>query len=443
MNTDNNDIIFPPTALLRAIGVAQQHLVACPNSLQCNQKPADNWKVNDKFPYVLDLACNKCQSHWYICTLCDRINYHYTDIIKLNRHCIRKNKNHPLLSKKPRLIDYDSNNVNVNNEETQIMDQNNGSIVPDTTNNVNDNLNPYTFTDSPSDFSNSSENIINNSTNTQQFTNNAEINLNNENTAKTTDSNNKHIRNQLMSANNNFNKLHNLPNEIANKYFTYQQYGLGPQYLNSVSQYHNEIHANQMDAYESQTIIYLSYLIRTLSFGQRCHLTEIINRVIIITENKQNPDYLKNNISPTDIPICYTNLRKYILEGKYSIYNNLPHPPVYADNNHAHLLLSDIIKDALAHGLDCPIIGLDSLGSDFELLKNNYLTNCVKARRLHNNLNKQSVSDNCYTHIFVLIWSDSFEPNYSIKSKRQSVHIITCTIVQPISSKKIYYTHTR
>jgi hypothetical protein len=98
-------------------------------------------------------------------------------------------------------------------------------------------------------------------------------------------------------------------NNTSQRYFMYEKRGYGVQYLNSYSQYQNESCIQTVDLFESQTMLYLSYLVRSLTFQQRSHLTELLRRVIHMNKTRNDDPLYEQNISPTDVPMSYAELR--------------------------------------------------------------------------------------------------------------------------------------
>ena len=178
--------------------------------------------------------------------------------------------------------------------------------------------------------------------------------------------------------------------------------------------------------------MYLAYLVRSLTFRQRCHLIEVIKRINQINSRRLiNSEHL-NHIAQTDIPASYPDLRRYVLEGKYAIFENLPQPKIYFENHHSYIKVSDAARDAFGHGLQFPDIHEYLPICDMDILKNNQLTYCSRVNKMHRNLlsdieETMKSIDDIPLHVFIILWSDSFEPNSSIKANRNSVHITTCT----------------
>jgi hypothetical protein len=60
---------------------------------------------------------------------------------------------------------------------------------------------------------------------------------------------------------------------------------------------------------------------------------------LLINEKRiSNPEYYQN-IPSTDMPTNYADLRRYVLDGKYAIFENLfenlPHPMIYHERKYS------------------------------------------------------------------------------------------------------------
>ena len=429
----NVNIIIPDPELIRVSGKAPKHLLVCPNTNSCLQLPAAIWQFHTTHRYMLHLSCSRCNSTWYVCTLCDRAYTRYMDISQVNKHCSRKNSNHPNTTPKTKL----KKKVSTINTHASVADEEKETSV--------NTPNKKRFIENILQEEGNRNNITTDTTidSTPGNENLCDLSVNNETLIVDNNSGNKETTGNLEFSLANSSELNCFGNDTSNKFFKHQQNQKGLQYLNGYSQYHNENFTNRVDLYESETMMYLSYLVRTLSFNQKCHLTELILRIKTIYENKfYNAEHYKT-IAPTDIPTSYPVLRKYVVEGKHSIFKNLPHPTIFFEKKHAYITISDIAKDIVGHNLPFPDIPdfLPYYESDF--LQNNHLTTCNRVTQLDHLYHRNTpIHVEKPLHLFLLLWSDSFEPNYSIKSNRKSVHIITCTFLQPISLRKeVSYTY--
>jgi hypothetical protein len=432
------NLLLPSEELRRVAGKAPMRFLCCPNTELCKKQPACMWETHPTYRYMLKLTCNKCSCSWYVCTLCDRVQSYYKTLDQVYRHCSRANANHPgkkFLSdniKKKQAIDLtlfneDNSMITNNLGETEIYNQ---VIVTTTQQAV-----------SRSVIACSDQQCMKIHQQHQNTNNDCSMDNN-----LFVDSDNDVAIPNLETYTDSLSDITYSNNQSA-RYFSYEQQGLGIQYLNSYSQYHSESQSDSIDLYDSETMLYLSYLVRSLTFNQRCHLTEVFKRVMLMNERRiTNHQYYKN-IPTTDVPTNYCDLRKYVLDGKYAIFDNLPHPTIYHESQHSYITLIDIVKDAFGHGLCFPDIEQFLPTCDEDYITNNHITTCKRTRRMHEHLLAENLHvyyslNDIPFHLFAILWSDSFEPNYSIKSNRSSVHLITCTFLQPIAPKKeIVYTY--
>jgi hypothetical protein len=184
----------------------------------------------------------------------------------------------------------------------------------------------------------------------------------------------------------------------------------------------------------------IALFVSELTFIQRHMFTDILQRTVKTTTDLVSN--LMNNvqdITSCDIPTSFAELRKLIIDGKYSVFKNLPLPTISSVNEHAVLSIADCLADALAHGLVMP---------DYKNVLSNFsdssILNLVSSNRSRLLFNKHKATTGTLSSQMVqmLLWSDDFEPNYSIKANRQSVHIITCSFVQPMNeTKSLFYTY--
>jgi hypothetical protein len=125
-------------------------------------------------------------------------------------------------------------------------------------------------------------------------------------------------------------------------------------------------------------------------------------------------------------------LRRLYLDGRNAIIPNLPRPQVRVVADHAFVLLSDCIADALAHGLLVDNITERTLSHAESTGQIKFMSETKRAREIHerakgiHNLSKGDVI--CLT---IMEWSDGFDMMASAKSNRGSSWIKTITISAP------------
>jgi hypothetical protein len=145
-----------------------------------------------------------------------------------------------------------------------------------------------------------------------------------------------------------------------------------------------------------------------------------------------------NNAMKCSVPTSITDVRRIYIDGRFSINNNLPRPICSMMKSHSYVSIKDSLADFFGHGkhrflsiseIDCTAV------NDVNSLVTN-LFECRKGRSIldrcrHSIIDheKQRLSSFPVIPVFLLFWSDDFEPNNSIKSNRQSVWIKTVTFV--------------
>lgn len=162
----------------------------------------------------------------------------------------------------------------------------------------------------------------------------------------------------------------------------------------------------------------LAQFVATLTRTQRESLADILKQTTESTNRQAEENqrvYFDLEEKAIPVPTSKQVLRNTIWEGKYSLFENLPHPEVHEHNEHAFLLPSECIADFMAHGLNDDYQGLSAMKVDHLNMSN--LATSVAER---NEAWKVST-------VFCTIWSDDFEPNYS-KGNRGSVWIMLLTI---------------
>ena len=128
---------------------------------------------------------------------------------------------------------------------------------------------------------------------------------------------------------------------------------------------------------------------------------------------------LKDNCKTESIklhpPTTKEEIRRQIIEGKDALFNNLPHPEVKnLGVNHSYILPSECIADLAAHGK----LDFKAKRTVVQSLGESYLA--TKLQKEDSKSNTKSV--------FLSLWSDDFDPNYSTKNNRGSVWIMTMCI---------------
>jgi hypothetical protein len=115
-------------------------------------------------------------------------------------------------------------------------------------------------------------------------------------------------------------------------------------------------------------------------------------------------------------------IRSTVITGKFSLYENLAHPHVCSTSTHAYILPSEAVADFLAHGFHT------KKNETKDIHKVESIANCNLAREIH-----EKNSHYEFTTLIGTLWSDGFEPNYSL-TNRGSAWIMTLTIQAANSS---------
>ena len=158
----------------------------------------------------------------------------------------------------------------------------------------------------------------------------------------------------------------------------------------------------------------VSFFVNSISRPQRENLATVLQESVAAISRRSTP---QKNASPkwlVPVPTSKEQMRSAILEGKYCIRQNLPHPKVYTDAEaHAYLKPSECVADCLAHGL---------LDGYQKTTTYESLVDCVTADDISTSYIKDDVRP-----VFLTLWSDDFEPN-NLKDNRGSVWIQTLSI---------------
>ena len=167
----------------------------------------------------------------------------------------------------------------------------------------------------------------------------------------------------------------NFNNEKCNNYFLEETAGFGNAYLCGYAHFHLRNISNKLNEEEVELDLKIAYLSSQLSVEQRHLFSEIINGII----EKENKKYCQSesenlqtnstshhlyksginnkNVDKNDfqyeipLPRNKNDIRKYYIESKYSICDNLPIPCIQNLTNHAYISPIDIIRNILGHGL--------------------------------------------------------------------------------------------
>ena len=141
----------------------------------------------------------------------------------------------------------------------------------------------------------------------------------------------------------------------------------------------------------------------------------------------------------TKIPTSFGEIKKYYINGKYSIFQNLPCPKVIQIDNHACVRIDSVLDHVLAIGIELDLVR----SSAFKTIPidNSDLLHTQQANKLLKETYSLHV-DKCDPYvIFLELWSDDFQVNHTRKN-RNSTWLKTVTFCPPrnmTTSKK--HTH--
>lgn len=242
------------------------------------------------------------------------------------------------------------------------------------------------------------------------------------------------------------------PSEIATTYFhrkASKDYfnaclsNNGINYLTSMAVFHNSTMMDNLDPGDVKTFMSTAHFVSTITRSQREDLACVLRNVNETTKRHvtseemwstptspakseagcESPPRKKLKLETPKVKIAplvsKQKIRSTIIEGKFSLYQNLAHPLVRTDPTHAYILPSEALADFLAHGL--AEAGQEDKLHPVEPLGRSYHGNKI-------------VSENNCKTIFASLWSDGFDPNYTLKT-RGSCWIMTICFQSPLSQK--------
>lgn len=217
-----------------------------------------------------------------------------------------------------------------------------------------------------------------------------------------------------------------IANAVSQNFFAseYVGTGLGCALLVSQSQYQLTNVGSKLHQKEVTLQIEIAELVYDLSMEQRRKFASILTSCeeILLSQREKT-----SNIAtwPTSIPRSLQDIRSFYLEGKWAIIPNLPRPSVKNIGEHAYASLTDCVVDLLGHGISIGLIEGDSSSDNVCTLSES-----LRAKTIAKNCQKKSLTNNTLC-LYVVEWSDAFEPSSSIKSNRGSVWLKTITISPP------------
>lgn len=148
---------------------------------------------------------------------------------------------------------------------------------------------------------------------------------------------------------------------------------------------------------------------------------------------------------PYQVPRTRNDIRRLFVEGKYSIVENLPYPPIRNHiPHHAVVSVIDCLRDFLAHCNSGSVCCFCLDGTERQ--QSTIVTHTSLSQRVNNiysMLSSSRPSESSIKPIVLLcvLWSDDFEINYSQKSNRGSCWMKTMTFLANDGKQDLRHTY--
>ena len=188
-----------------------------------------------------------------------------------------------------------------------------------------------------------------------------------------------------------------------------------------------------MDLDEVDVHVALATLCSRLTRNDRHILAYALNKMVILSTKRKLIDHQSRKRSKNvdwscSLPTTYNHIDSRFCRGKYSFLQNLLYPAIFQVDDWAYTSLCDCVAHVLAMGYP-----IDTISSDLQnssIIKR--VTESPVAQKIHQRaIDRSGIISSL--PMYAIIWGDDFEPNYSIKSSRSSVHITTVSICAPRS----------
>jgi hypothetical protein len=147
-------------------------------------------------------------------------------------------------------------------------------------------------------------------------------------------------------------------NPKGSKYLQHNHNGLGSDYLVSMSHFRRNSVEELLHKYDEETQMYIAFFVCSLTHSQIHHFASTMDRVIKDTKQSchnafkgQKPN---NTNIKCDIPTTSGANRKFITNGKFAIFDNLPYPLIYVVGGHSCISAKGCVADLLGHGFPIP-----------------------------------------------------------------------------------------
>jgi hypothetical protein len=233
-------------------------------------------------------------------------------------------------------------------------------------------------------------------------------------------------------------------------YFLSQASKMGRNYLVSLA--HNGGKPGSLSSLlpqESLLQMNISLFVNDLTFAQQKLFSSILFDVTKLYLLSQHSALTPLSQLPSgsdsmmcSLPTSHSSLRRFFTDGRYSINNNLPRPTMVMLTSHSYVSIKESLSDFFGHG-NHDLVAIHQSNS-FCFDDPVYVTNMFESlagRQILRNCQERMNSSHLMfptVPVFLMFWSDDFEPSNSIKSNRQSVWIKTMTIVvQSLSSLEV------
>jgi hypothetical protein len=195
-------------------------------------------------------------------------------------------------------------------------------------------------------------------------------------------------------------------------YFSNQVFGRGKAVLIAKCILHNTELKHLVTPQDERLQFKVMKLIRALSTPQRENLAEVLHEIYSFKASEDQ------SLLNCPLPTTADGIRTMYTRGKNSLLNSLPYPEVMdgpRDTNGRILFAYLSIKSCIAH-----FLGNGGVIQEYD-------TMCVRAKAKYQELNIPPNDDTAV--LFINLWSDSFDINYTKNNRGKSLWIMTLRIV--------------
>jgi hypothetical protein len=180
-----------------------------------------------------------------------------------------------------------------------------------------------------------------------------------------------------------------------------------------------------------------------LTRSQQNGFSDVINAMQSLYSNPSVQSLLPYQVK-CQLPDSYNDIRRIIIRGKKSILNNIPIPETMMLTRHSYTKLDSCISHFL---LQPGTRLIESDSPDIPAILPNSIFNTKVCNKIlsqaQNRFNQRNLPPNLsLATVFIIVWSDGFDPNKSTKSDRQSAWTMTVTLfVMDATFQPIYSTY--